>query len=181
LELDPVKLAATKVEELDDNQKIRHGIEMKIIEFLDAMIAIMPTHVAKNWTKFQQFFEFWRDFAYSGEAQMTYLYRKEFIAVLIDFYLEKASPLQNFSEKKHQMGNRYAEPAFNPLVQTVAVMVRRAKVDNHNGNIPFTSLAHSGLTLFELSTNARNCLHCREFYEKTLKDKFDPQSFGIIF
>jgi len=53
----------------------------------------MPTEVPKNWLKFKQYFEFWRDFAHSGEAQLEFLYKKEFIAVLIDFYLEKKSPV----------------------------------------------------------------------------------------
>mmetsp|Transcript_29239 Transcript_29239/g.26656 ORF Transcript_29239/g.26656 Transcript_29239/m.26656 type:complete len:296 (+) Transcript_29239:2057-2944(+) len=79
------------------------------------------------------------------------------------------------------MGNKYAEPEFSPLIQTIALMVRRARVANSNNNIPQTSLAHSGLSLFDLSQNDENCLYYAEFYEKTLREKHDPQAFGIIF
>lgn len=42
------------------------------------------------------------------------------IAVFLDFYLDKSSPLQGFSEKKFTIGSRYAPPpAFNPLLSCV--------------------------------------------------------------
>jgi hypothetical protein len=52
------------------------------------------------------------------------MFSKEMIAVLLDFYLDKHSPLVNFSEKKHMIGNRMCN--FDALLQTVAHMVSRA-------------------------------------------------------
>lgn len=111
---------------------------------------------------------------------MNFLYQHEFIAVLIDFYLEKKSPLINYSEKKHSMGNRYVEPDFNGLLQTVAQMVQRANIPTQSGNLPFSSLARQGFSTFPLTENDYKCLTCREFYEKTLKDKHHPQALGVI-
>jgi hypothetical protein len=56
-----------------------------------------------------QYFEFWREFSFSGEVQVTYLMERKFLQKSLDFYLEKHSPLynrENYS-KRQQMGNRY--------------------------------------------------------------------------
>lgn len=111
---------------------------------------------------------------------MNYLYQKGFITVLIDFYLGPNSPVPEFSEKKHTMGNRYTEPEFNPLIQTVANMVKRSRVTTKTGAPPYTSLARQGYPVYELSANDMKCLFCSDFYEKTLREKYDPQSFGHI-
>ena len=119
-------------------------IEFSIVKFLNMLLGIMPIEVAKNWTKLGQYFEFWRDFAYAGTAQVRYLYGQQMIALLIDFFLEKKSPLGNeISEHKHSMGNRYSSPEFDALIQTVAILVRRSKnPNNKSGNQPNTALQH---------------------------------------
>ena len=78
------------------------------------------------------------------------------------------------------MGNRYTDPEFNPLIQTLARMVSRTKVPTKSGNQPNTSASKQGLSLFELSENDMKCLLCPDFYEKTLKEKYDPQALGLI-
>ena len=111
---------------------------------------------------------------------MSFLYQKEFIAVLIDFYLEKRSPIPYFSEKKHSLGNRYVEPEFNSLIQTVAIMVRRSRITTKTGSLPPTSMADKGVPTYELSENDVKCVMCSAFYEKTLKEKYDYTSTGTI-
>ena len=127
-----------------EEDKKKAGIEEMIINFLNVMISIMPNEVAKNWTKFQQYFEFWKDFAYSGESQISFLFQKQFIAILIDFFLEKKSPIPEFSEKKYSMGNRYVEPAFDPLIQTLELLVRRSSILIRISQLPRTSFANQG-------------------------------------
>ena len=78
------------------------------------------------------------------------------------------------------MGNRYVEPEFNPLIQTVARLVQRANIATKSGTQPHSSFGRAGYRLFELSENDTKCLFCNEFYEKTLRDKFDFNSFGLI-
>ena len=126
-------------------------IEYKIVNFLNMLVSILPIDAAKNWTKFGQFLEFWRDFALAGTPQVSYLYQKQMIAYLIDFYLEKKSPLGNeISEHKHSMGNRYTNPEFDALIQTIAILIRRAKFVSPTGKIPKTCLTNLEvkLTLF---------------------------------
>jgi len=126
------------------------------------------------------FNQFWRDFSTSGDAQISFLYNQQFIAVLADLYLDKKSPLVGFAEKKHTIGNRYADPDFNALIQTIAHMVSRAQINTKSGTLPNSSLGHQGYTLYPLSDNDFAVLTCREFYEKTLKEKYHPQALGII-
>ena len=85
-----------------------------------------------------------------------------------------------FAEKKHTIGNRYADPDFNALIQTIAHMVSRAQINTKSGTLPNSSLGHQGYTLYPLSDNDFAVLTCREFYEKTLKEKYHPQALGII-
>lgn len=118
-------------------------IEYSIVKLLERLLALMPVEMAKNWTKNGQYLEFWRDFAYAGTPQVRYLYQKQMISLLIDFFLEKKSPLGNeISEHKHTMGNKYASPEFDSLIQTIAILVRRSKVSNNTKGLPNTSLHH---------------------------------------
>lgn len=48
------------------------------------------------------------------------------IAILMDFFLEKRSPLVNFSEKKHAISGRYTNPPFDTLVQILSTLIQRA-------------------------------------------------------
>ena len=111
---------------------------------------------------------------------MKYLFQHEFISVLIDFYLEKKSPVPELSEKKHSMGNRYTDPEFNPLIQTIACMVVRSHVVTKSGAPPLSSHARQGYPAFNLSSNDLKCLTCPEFYEKTLKEKYNFVCIGTI-
>lgn len=153
-------------------------INKKVMQFLNVFQMLMPNDVAKNWNKFHQYFEFWRDFAISGEKQINFLFKKEFIAVLIDFFLEKRSPLQNYSEKKFSMSGRYANPSFDSLIQTVLILLQRGKNNLSERNSPFVM---NNVKLYDLSENERKCLNCIEFYDRILKENYDANSVsGII-
>jgi len=182
LTLDTTLLKQKEKEEaqMNEEEKKLYKIEESIVRFLDLLINHMPTEVAKNWLKFQHFFEFWRDFAAAGEQQIAYLYKKEFVAILIDFYLGNKSPVPELSEKKHSIGNRYVDPEFNPLIQTLARLIERARVQTRSGTPPLTSAARRGLPTYDLSQNDMKCLLASDFYDKTLKEKYDFQSFGLI-
>lgn len=82
--------------------------------------------VAKNWTKLSQYLELIRDFVQSGPTQLKFGYDIHLVSILIDFFLEKGSPLWaapleknpvglDFGNKKHQMGNKFTNPFFLPL------------------------------------------------------------------
>lgn len=82
------------------------------------MFSLIPTKVSKNWIKFTQYFDFWKDFATQGKAQFDYLIRKECISHFYDYFLDKKSPLGIYANKQHSIGNKYVNPNFAPLLET---------------------------------------------------------------
>lgn len=63
-----------------------------------------------------------------NEEGVAWAFRKHLVSILIDFYLEKQSPLGNkLCAKKNPMGNQYSLPEFTPLVQTVVYLAMRDK------------------------------------------------------
>jgi len=52
----------------------------------------------------------------------------ELIAVFLDFFLEKKSPLTNFSpEKKYCFSKHSMQPNFDPLLDIVANLVKKTQ------------------------------------------------------
>mmetsp|Transcript_29239 Transcript_29239/g.26660 ORF Transcript_29239/g.26660 Transcript_29239/m.26660 type:complete len:107 (+) Transcript_29239:1637-1957(+) len=68
LNADMVKAKEDGIASLNEQDANAVKLEGNILKFLDAMITILPTEVAKNWLKFHQYLEFWRDFCSSGES-----------------------------------------------------------------------------------------------------------------
>jgi ubiquitin carboxyl-terminal hydrolase 34 len=100
-------------------------IDTQIVDFLDAMFSLIPTTVSKNWIKFTQYFEFWKQFATTGIPQFDYLIRKECISHFYDYFLEKKSPLGIYANKKHVIGSKYASPNFAPLLETANYLIMK--------------------------------------------------------
>lgn len=98
-------------------------IDIQVVDFLDGMFAMIPTTVSKNWIKFTQYFEFWKQFATAGPAQFDYLISKECISHFYDYFLEKKSPLGIYANKKHAIGSKYASPNFAPLLETANYLI----------------------------------------------------------
>lgn len=100
-----------------------NDIDTQLVEFLDALFALIPTTVSKNWIKFTQYFEFWKQLATSGPAPFDYMIRKECISHFYDYFLEKKSPLGIYANKKHAIGSKYASPNFAPLLETANYLI----------------------------------------------------------
>jgi ubiquitin carboxyl-terminal hydrolase 34 len=67
--------------------------------------------VARNWVRFQQYFEFWNAFARGGRNQTRFLVSNNFLHLLLDFFLGEDSPVNLIpSEKKQKMGSTYQQP-----------------------------------------------------------------------
>ena len=64
------------------------------------------------------------------------------IAILIDFFMEKKSPLKNFlvdSKKILSMGSKFNNPPFDPLFHCLAILTRHIKnisLAPQNQNLP---------------------------------------------
>ena len=66
------------------------------------------------------------------------MFKRGMFTILLDFFLEKKSPVLGLSEKKHNIGNNFATPMFDPLLQIVQLMVRRTIIPNQNNSQPNT-------------------------------------------
>ena len=74
-----------------------------------------------------------RDFVKSGAPQLRFSFEINLVSILIDFFLEKGSPLwaaaerspigADFGNKKHTMGNKFTNPFFLPLFECLAYML----------------------------------------------------------
>lgn len=135
--------------------------------FISSLLAIIPQDLGKHWTRFQQFWQLFRDFALGGEVQSVYLLNSGVISTFIDFYLAEKSPLLRPGEKRNSLGNKMWTPCFDPLVQTIAAVSQ------------YCTTA-SGSRAYELSELDKKCLFDQNFYEKTLTNSYDCKSLGSI-
>ena len=89
-------------------------------EFVNLIIGLIEYNLAVQWTKFQQFFELLKDIIFSAnDLQLADYIEKGLVSILLDFFLEKQSPLNTPAIKRYEMGNTAQSPNFNPLMETV--------------------------------------------------------------
>jgi Domain of unknown function (DUF3517) len=163
-------LAADEKEEYAPGS--REELALNVRRFVDGLVALLYTEVARNWMKFQQFFELFRELAASSEAFLQYVVQKEVTSMFLDIYLERKSPLTGFPEKKHALGNRYYPAQTESLVAFVSVVVKRAclpSFDVARGRFPRTF--EQSRPPVELSAATLACLQVPELYEKVTKEK----------
>lgn len=129
-----------------------------------------------------QYFEFWRDFSFSGEVQVRYLMERKFIQRSLDFYLEKQSPLydRDAFSKRCQMGNRYQMPVFGPLIKTIANLTLRCTYEPSSLLQINQETLLKNVQLYHLEPADVKCLYCLEFYEKSLRENHDVSSLSLI-
>ena len=135
--------------------------------FISSLLALIPQDLSKHWTRFQQFWQFFRDFALGGELQSVFLLNSGVISVFIDFYLAEKSPLLRPGEKRTSLGNKMWNPDFDPLIQTLAV------VSQYCSTV-------SGVRAYNLTDLDKKCLFDSRFYEKTLASSYDCKCLGMI-
>ena len=135
--------------------------------FISNLISTIPQDLSKHWTRFQQFWQLFRDFALGGELQSVYLLNSGIFSCFIDFYLAEKSPLLRPGEKRSSLGNKMWTPFFDPLIQTLAVVSQYV-----------TTV--SGARSYELVDLDKKCLFNANFYEKTLSNSYDCKCLGII-
>ncbi len=119
-------------EEVVDEEGKSVGVFPKAlsVRFIDYMEGLVRSECHKHWTKFEQFFNIFRDFAMGGPFQRAFCYKREMIATLLDFMLASSSPLKQPGEKRSPMGSRYMVPYFDSLVETVCYLSRFAYTDS---------------------------------------------------
>ncbi|CAD8179644.1 unnamed protein product [Paramecium octaurelia] len=131
--------------------QIQGEITEKFNEGLDQLFLMIQDQVPKNWTRYEFYFQFWLDFLQEGKPQQEYLMKKNMFLYMIDFILDKSSPLQLY-EKKVQMGNAYVAMNIQIQVQIVSTLLNLNQ---------------------QLSLNEKKLLYQPKFYDKILKTKVD--------
>ncbi|CAD8206139.1 unnamed protein product [Paramecium octaurelia] len=131
--------------------QIEGQITEKLNEGLDQLFSMIQDQVPKNWTRYEFYFQFWLDFLQEGKLQQEYLMKKNMVLYMIDFILDKGSPLQLY-EKKVQMGNAYVSMNIQIQLQIVTALLKQ----NH-----------------QLSLNEKKLLYSPKFYDKILKTKVE--------
>jgi ubiquitin carboxyl-terminal hydrolase 34 len=92
------------------------------------ILDLLKDQVPKNWVRFDQYFQFWRDLVDGGEVQLQFLQRRKVVTLFLDFMLEGNSPVK-ISEKKHTMGNPYYQPNFSTLFEVCLKFIKRCQTN----------------------------------------------------
>ena len=164
------------------------------VRFLDFMEGLVRSECHKHWTKFEQFFTIFRDFAMGGAPQRDFLMRRQAIAMLLDFMLANSSPLKQPHEKRSPMGSRYMVPYFDSIVETVCFLARHSFTDSFlplpAGGDSATApppeqlepskafLGDAPSESYVLSAQEVTCLRCPAFVEKSLKEAHAPKALA---
>jgi hypothetical protein len=136
----------------------------KTVVLLDLLLEFIPQDVSKSWLKMVYYLELWESIAIQADQLlMTYIFKRELISKLIDFFLMKDSPLYKKGESRTEFGSRNVPPKFAPLINTVSHMLRYSKENS-----------------IQLTENDKELLMCRHFYKKAIKDSFNNQALSKI-
>jgi hypothetical protein len=179
----------------EDQQFLQtHSTLNNIILFLNISAASVNNDCAQCWTKFGPFFQMLNQFGLKGGISVIkFFYSKNFITQLLDFYLEKESPLKKKGERRYSMGNKILNPEFGDLVELVSYLIRfsnpllKADVPEeenqpqeeeiHNYN-EITKLGRKQ-DVFILSETDKTCAFSSEFLIKTLRDGHNSMALSF--
>lgn len=151
----------------EESQEVLRG-------FFDVMMGLIGYELSVQWTKFKQFFELLRDIVVTADEDLLeYFVKRDVVACLLDFFLEKSSPLIALNTKRYEMGNYTQSPEFSPLIETVVFVVSRARLPNQ------PDLKSEGPVL-ELSEPALKCLQCEDLIPRYIKHSVKSASLSHI-
>jgi ubiquitin carboxyl-terminal hydrolase 34 len=134
---------------------------------LDSLLELVATEVPKNWMRFEQYWDFFNNFAKSGVRQVEFLFEIDAPALLADFFLGSKSPLHKPGVVRPTVGSKVAKAEFSPLIQTLSTLVAFAATDPDDQG-------------FKLSDDAMKVLKSKEFYAKCLSCAYDCDALGKI-
>ncbi len=138
---------------LRDKQMIQVPVS-KARRFIDTLLSFVGNDLIPHWMRFKQLFELIRDLlARNRDLLGPYMLQNDSVALLLDFYLGKLSPLYTVGEKRNEMGSLGVSPDFEPLIEIV------------NNLVQCHILAGKGL-----SPKAWKCLYCTDIINKYLRE-----------
>ena len=150
--------------------------EQLSLQFLNLFIGLIGYDLAVQWTKFKQFFETLKDMIISGgELILQRCFEKDLVLILLDFFLEKQSPLFTPSIKRYDMGSQGFPPEFGPLIELIGFLISKTKKLTQNENkeqesltLPKPEEKFYDIKSYSLSADALKCIQCDAFIVKLL-------------
>ena len=94
--------------------------QSRVSTLLNLYINAIGKECAQSWDKFEQFFELLNSLR--SNLFIKFYNSRNMIAILIDFYLGKESPINYSKLKRVDMGNRFRQPSFGPLIELVCFL-----------------------------------------------------------
>ena len=83
---------------------------------------MLGDEVLTNWTRFAQYFDFWKVFLEAGEVQVRYMFQKDFISHFMDVFFENTPPVVVIKNKKKL--SKYSKPKYDNLARLLHALVQ---------------------------------------------------------
>lgn len=145
----------------DNKEKISQIPTAISRQMLDIFIGSIGYDLATQWTKFQQFFDTLKGMVtQGGPAIIRYAFSRDLITVLLDFFLEKNSPVSQPNIKRYEMGNQAAEPQFASLMELVTFLIQQVTSSENLGKQE---------DKFKLTPEAIKCIQADDLIQKHIK------------
>ena len=155
------KIETVKEMGKDNKEKISQIPTAISRQMLDIFIGSIGYDLATQWTKFQQFFETLKGMVISGgPAIIRYCLSRDLITILLDFFLEKNSPVSQPNIKRYEMGNQAAEPQFAYLMELVTFLIQQITSSENIGKPG---------EIYKLTPEALKCIQADDLIQKHLK------------
>ena len=102
------------------------------INTMEYIYSLMPLEMSQNWTKMGCYLEIFDKLASSKNKNVVdYLFEKQTISKLGDFFLGKESPFLLKNERRNEMGTKLYAAKFAPLISAISKLSRMC--DNFKG------------------------------------------------
>ena len=175
LETEKGKLMSEDREEIEG--QIIAKYKSKGIQFLMLLVGNINFECSKCWTKFGEFFKLIGDICKSGGEEMVeFLYSKDVVAILLDFYLGSKSPIWR-GEKRYQMGNKFYTADFSALIECVCYLLRHVQPKSAGSQELSSKL---GSRSQQMTEEDHKCFYDKDFMIKTLKEGHAPQEMATL-
>lgn len=133
---------------------------------IDNLLSLIPQELSKHAIKFESYWELLSEVTRSKSIAI-YMLSKGCISLFIDFYLGSNSPLLKSDTQRQKIGNNVWTPNFFKLITTLS-------------NLDAYTSTKTEPNLYNPTDNDIKCITDKEFYEKTIKNRYDCKSLSLI-
>jgi len=142
----------------------------KGIEVVDILVDKVNNKLAKDCARFEQFFKiFEKIIKESNDSVREYLNSKDFIKILLDFYLEDESPFYDKHKPRDKMQTKNLKPLFDPLIESACTLAIHSDLSFKQPlDVTIRSLLNLPNPSYKLSVDSITILTSVSFLSRTL-------------